>query len=112
MPPQSTTRAPAKNTVCNCPPKRTPAMSRTAPATVGTHEIASCRRSPASSYQFCRVNAKTNDHYFLGFPSYFDVVAFYAIVFEPGPDALAAVLVICSLLVFVPIRYVYPTRTI
>src|SRR5918997_1709428 len=66
----------------------------------------------ASSYQFCRVNAKTEDHYFLGFPSYFNVVAFYAIVFEPGPGALAAVLVVCSLLVFVPIRYIYPTRTV
>ncbi|HLL99183.1 MAG TPA: CDP-alcohol phosphatidyltransferase family protein, partial [Rubrobacteraceae bacterium] len=38
----------------------------------------------ASSYQFCRVDAKTDDHFFLGFPSYFNVVAFYAIVFEPG----------------------------
>lgn len=66
----------------------------------------------ASSYQFCRVDAKTDDHYFLGFPSYFNVVAFYAIVFEPSPNVLAAVLVVCSLLVFVPIRYVYPTRTI
>jgi phosphatidylcholine synthase len=66
----------------------------------------------ASSYQFCRVDAKTEDHYFFGFPSYFNVVAFYAIVFEPGPGALAAVLVVCSLLVFVPIRYVYPTRTL
>jgi phosphatidylcholine synthase len=65
-----------------------------------------------SSYQFCRVDAKTDDHFFLGFPSYFNVVAFYAIVFKPAPGALAAVLVVCSLLVFVPIRYVYPTRTI
>jgi phosphatidylcholine synthase len=66
----------------------------------------------ASSYQFCRVDAKTEDHYFLGFPSYFNVVAFYAIVFAPGPLALAALLVACSFLVFVPIRYVYPTRTV
>src|SRR5918997_1302872 len=65
----------------------------------------------ASSYQFCRVDAKTDDHFFLAFPSYFNVVAFYAIVFEPGPGALAAVLIVCSLLVFVPIRYVYPSRT-
>src|ERR671917_164662 len=65
-----------------------------------------------SSYQFCRVDAKTEDHYFLGFPSYFNVVAFYAIVFKPGPLALAALLVACSFLVFVPIRYVYPTRTV
>ena len=66
----------------------------------------------ASSYQFCRVDAKTDDHFFLGFPSYFNVVAFYAIVFEPGSATLASVLVVCSLLVFVPIRYVYPTRTV
>jgi phosphatidylcholine synthase len=66
----------------------------------------------ASSYQFCRVDAKTDDHFFLGFPSYFNVVAFYAIVFEPSKGALAAVLIVCSLLVFAPIRYVYPTRTI
>src|SRR5919199_1641475 len=66
----------------------------------------------ASSYQFCRVDAKTDDHFFLGFPSYFNVVAFYAIVFEPSPSFLATVLVVCSFLIFVPIRYVYPTRTI
>jgi phosphatidylcholine synthase len=65
----------------------------------------------ASSYQFCRVDAKTEDHFFLGFPSYFNVLAFYAIVFGMTQGALAALLVTCSLLVFVPIRYVYPTRT-
>ena len=66
----------------------------------------------ASSYQFCRVDAKTDDHFFLGFPSYFNVFAFYAIVFEPKSPVLAVLLVICSLLVFVPVRYVYPTRTV
>src|SRR4028119_193570 len=45
----------------------------------------------ASSYQFCRVDAKTDDHFFLGFPSYFNVVAFYAIGFEPGPGAAGGV---------------------
>ena len=65
----------------------------------------------ASSYQFCRVDAKTEDHFFLGFPSYFNVLAFYAIVFGMSQGALAALLITCSLLVFVPIRYVYPTRT-
>src|SRR5919112_306080 len=66
----------------------------------------------ASSYQFCRVDAKTDDHFFLGFPSYFNVVAFYVIVFHLSQGAVAAVLVVCSVLVFVPIRYVYPTRTV
>jgi phosphatidylcholine synthase len=65
----------------------------------------------ASSYQFCRVDAKTDDHTFLGFPSYWNVVAFYAIVLDLGPAVVAAVLVVCSVLVFVPVRYLYPSRT-
>ncbi|SNS05870.1 phosphatidylcholine synthase [Geodermatophilus pulveris] len=65
----------------------------------------------ASSYQFCRIDAKTEDHTFLGFPSYWNVVAFYAIVLDLAPGLVATVLVVCSLLVFVPVRYLYPSRT-
>jgi phosphatidylcholine synthase len=65
----------------------------------------------ASSYQFCRVDAKTDDHTFLGFPSYWNVVAFYAIVLDLGPGVVATVLVVCAGLVFVPVRYLYPSRT-
>ena len=65
----------------------------------------------ASSFQFCRVDAKTSDHFFLGFPSYWNIVAFYVIVLDLGPAAVAAILVACSVLVFVPVRYVYPSRT-
>ncbi|HEX2074796.1 MAG TPA: CDP-alcohol phosphatidyltransferase family protein [Geodermatophilus sp.] len=65
----------------------------------------------ASSYQFCRVDAKTDDHTFLGFPSYWNVVAFYAVVLDLGPQTLGAILVVCSALVFVPVRYLYPSRT-
>lgn len=65
----------------------------------------------ASSYQFCRVDAKTDDHFFLGFPSYWNVIAFYAIVLNLSPSTVGAVLIFWSLMVFVPIRYLYPTRT-
>ena len=70
----------------------------------------------ASSYQFCRVDAKTEDdakteHFFLGFPSYWNVLAFYVIVFDLGAAMASVILFVCSLLVFVPIRYVYPSRT-
>jgi phosphatidylcholine synthase len=64
----------------------------------------------ASSYQFCRVDAKTADHFFLGFPSYWNVVAFYAIVLDLTPATLAAIVVVCAVLVFVPVRYLYPSR--
>jgi phosphatidylcholine synthase len=65
----------------------------------------------ASSYQFCRTDAKTEDHYFLGFPSYWNVVAFYVVVMDLGPGVTTAVLLACAVLVFVPVKYLYPSRT-
>jgi phosphatidylcholine synthase len=65
----------------------------------------------ASSYQFCRVDAKTEDHFFLGFPSYWNVVAFYVVVVGLSPTTTGTILVVCSALVFVPIKYIYPSRT-
>jgi phosphatidylcholine synthase len=70
----------------------------------------------ASSYQFCRVDAKTEDgaeidHFFLGFPSYWNIMAFYVIVFDLGSGTVGAILLFLSLLVFVPVRYIYPSRT-
>ncbi|HET6562534.1 MAG TPA: CDP-alcohol phosphatidyltransferase family protein [Marmoricola sp.] len=65
----------------------------------------------ASAYQFCRVDAKTEDHLFLGFPSYWNVVAFYVIVLDLDPAAVAVLLAVCAVLVFVPVGYVYPSRT-
>jgi phosphatidylcholine synthase len=65
----------------------------------------------ASCYQFCRVDAKTADHFFLGFPSYWNVVAFYAIVLDVGRTGVAISLAVLTVLVFVPVRYVYPSRT-
>ncbi len=65
----------------------------------------------ASCYQFCRTDAKTDDHYFLGFPSYWNVVAFYVIVLDVGPIGTAVLLTSLTVLVFVPVKYVYPSRT-
>jgi phosphatidylcholine synthase len=65
----------------------------------------------ASAYQFCRVDAKTSDHLFLGFPSYWNVVAFYVIVLHLGPGTVAVIVAVCAALVFLPIGYVYPSRT-
>ena len=65
----------------------------------------------ASTYQFCRTDAKTEDHMFLGFPSYWNVIAFYAVVLGLSTTTVAALLVVCSVLAFVPVGYVYPSRT-
>jgi phosphatidylcholine synthase len=65
----------------------------------------------ASSYQFCRVDAKTSDHFFLGFPSYWNIVAFYVIVLDVSDLVAGVTIVVFAVLVFVPIRYLYPSRT-
>ena len=64
----------------------------------------------ASAYGFSQANAKTDDGYFLGFPSYWNVVAFYLYLLRP-PLALSLVLIVgLSLLTFVPTRYLYPSQ--
>ncbi len=64
----------------------------------------------ASGYGFCQVPAKTTDGYFIGFPSYWNIVAFYLYVLQfPGWIAAAIVLAL-ALLTFVPSYYLYPSR--
>jgi phosphatidylcholine synthase len=65
----------------------------------------------ASAYGFSRTDAKTPDHFFTGFPSYWNIVALYLYVLGMSPAANAAVLLALVALVFVPIRYIYPSRT-
>jgi|SRR6516164_9454904 phosphatidylcholine synthase len=69
----------------------------------------------ASAYGFCQVSAKTDDGYFLGFPSYWNLVALYLYLLHfyvvPLPDWLAIGLVSgLALLTFVPSRYLYPSQ--
>ena len=64
----------------------------------------------SSAYGFNRLDAKTADHYFLGFPSYWNLVVFYLLVAQPPPIVNALLLLVLAALVFVPIRYLYPTR--
>src|SRR6185437_1966302 len=65
----------------------------------------------ASAYGFCQVAAKTDDGYFLGFPSYWNLVAFYLYVLQPLSGWIAlAIVVVLSVLTFVPSRYLYPTQ--
>ena len=65
----------------------------------------------ASAYGFCQKAAKTSDHFFLGFPSYWNIVAFYFYVLKTPLWVNAFLVLIFSALVFVPIRYLYPSRS-
>src|SRR5581483_2072343 len=64
----------------------------------------------ASAYGFCQTNAKTPDGYFLGFPSYWNVVAFYLYLLRPPAWLSLAVLLGFAVLTFVPARYLYPSH--
>jgi phosphatidylcholine synthase len=62
----------------------------------------------ASAYGFCQVSSKTEDGFFLGFPSYWNMVAFYLYVLRLPDFWPIMVLVAFSFLTFVPVRYLYP----
>jgi phosphatidylcholine synthase len=65
----------------------------------------------SSAYGFGATDAKTSDHFFTGFPSYWNIVALYLHVGGLGPRFNAMILLTLSVLVFVRIGYVYPSRT-
>ena len=65
----------------------------------------------ASAYGFSRTDAKTADHFFTGFPSYWNALVFYLVVAAWPSWVNAAVLLAAVVLVFIPFRYVYPSRT-
>jgi phosphatidylcholine synthase len=64
----------------------------------------------SSAYQFCQSDAKTEDNYFKGFPSYWNIVAFYLFVLGWNPWVNLAVILFLAVMVFVPIKYAYPSR--
>ena len=65
----------------------------------------------SSAYGFNRDDAKTSDHFFTGFPSYWNLVVFYLFLMHESQVVNALVLIALAVLVFVPIRYLYPSRT-
>ena len=67
----------------------------------------------SSAYGFAQAGAKVHstDYFFTGFPSYWNIVVIYLYVLQLPQRANAIILAALAILVFVPIRYVYPSRT-
>ena len=65
----------------------------------------------SSAYGFNRDDAKTSDYFFTGFPSYWNLVVFYLFLMHESQVVNALVLIALAVFVFVPIRYLYPSRT-
>lgn len=65
----------------------------------------------AAAFGFCQDWAKTEDGFFTGFPNYWNIVILYLYWLKLPVDANALILLVLAFLVFVPIKYVYATKT-
>lgn len=64
----------------------------------------------ASGYGFSLSAAKTDDGFFLGFPSYWNALALYLWLLEVPPAAGAAIVLFLAAAVFVPLKYIHPSK--
>jgi phosphatidylcholine synthase len=59
---------------------------------------------------FADRHMKTADNYFRGFPTLWNVVAFYLFVLKPAPWLAAGLVALLAVLTFVPFRFLHPFR--
>jgi len=64
----------------------------------------------SSAYQFCQSEAKTDNHWFKGFPSYWNIVVLYIFLLDLPEEINFLIILVLTILVFIPIRYLYPSR--
>lgn len=64
----------------------------------------------ASAYGFAQQDAKTDDGFFVGFPSYWNVIALYVWLLDVAPLTAGIVVALFAIGVFVPLKYMYPSR--
>jgi phosphatidylcholine synthase len=59
---------------------------------------------------FADRHMKTADNYFRGFPTLWNVVAFYLFVLKPAPWLTAGLVALLAVLTFVPFKFLHPFR--
>lgn len=64
----------------------------------------------AAMYAYGQINMKTPDSFFLGFPTYWNVVALYMFWYQPAPFWAVVMILFPAIMTFIPIRYLYPSR--
>jgi len=65
----------------------------------------------SSLFHFCDTRSKSEDHSFVGFPAIWNIVAFYIFALQMPSSVVAAVVLVCVLLTFVPLQWAHPLRT-
>jgi phosphatidylcholine synthase len=76
----------------------------------GTRLLGACLILLTSAYQFSQTDAKTADHHFKGFPSYWNVMALYMLLMNLPQWVNFGFLMLFNVMVFIPIKYIYPSR--
>ncbi len=64
----------------------------------------------SSLYLFCNTNMKSQDLFFVGFPSIWNIAVMYAFVLETKPFLNLALATLLIVLTFVPIKTIHPFR--
>jgi phosphatidylcholine synthase len=59
---------------------------------------------------FADRHMKTKDNYFRGFPTLWNVAAFYLFILKPAPWLAATLVALLAILTFVPFKFVHPFR--
>lgn len=74
-----------------------------------------CLIALTSAFQFSQAEAKTDprthEYYFKGFPSYWNILTLYLLLLEFNPWFNLLVIAVCAVLVFTPVKFIYPSRT-
>lgn len=64
----------------------------------------------ASALYFADTGMKTEDGWFKGFPAVWNVVMFYIVLFRPGATIALGGLVLLTVLMFLPAKFIHPFR--
>jgi phosphatidylcholine synthase len=64
----------------------------------------------SSLYHYARLDLKTADNYFVGFPAMWNIVAFYLFLAQPGTAVGAVIVIVLAALTFMPVYFVHPVR--
>ena len=63
-----------------------------------------------SLYTFANINMKTKDYYFSGFPALWNIVVLYFYILNTNLYVNLIVVILLSILTFIPIKFVHPLR--
>lgn len=65
----------------------------------------------ASALYFADTGMKTKDNSFAGFPGCFNMVVIVMFALAPPPPVILAIVLICAVAMFLPLKFIHPVRT-